>query len=563
MEKRPIVIIVLGAICGIILPNILSIKIQIIITISIVALIILLKILKIRIKNIYYKNLFCRVNRYIKVIFDKKCLTLFIIPLIVFSIYVLILNNAYEKFYKQVETEIEMEAVIVSNKTEKEYYNSYIAKGTKGIFKNKRFIIYIKKNINLDYSNKVIIQGTFIRPNEARNYKGFNYKKYLQTNKIYGTIKTSSVKLVSKNNINTILEINNKIRNKIIKQIQNILPTETNGLLIGLLLGDNSYMQEETVEYFRKSSLAHMLAVSGAHVSYIILGLTYFATINKMNKKCGYLLTIFALIVIIFITNFSVSVIRASIMAIILIFSKIIYRKADIKNTLAISLLIILIENPYNIMSLSLQLSYLGTIGVIFITPIIYKIINKYIKFKFKYKEKLFKAISVSASAQIMILPIMVINFNTISFTFLISNLIASPLFGMAIIYGIILILISFIALNIAEPLGVLLNVNLKALILISKFCSKLKLSNIYVITPRTITVIIYYILIVLTSYILTLKFSNNLKPRKIKFLKKIQKLNHKKIILILIVFIIIIEIPYKNYNGKLKIYFIDVGQRR
>ena len=193
MVKRPIVIVVLGAICGIILASILSIKIQIIIIVSIVALIILLKILKFQIKNIYYKNLFCRANRYIKVIFNKKCLTLFIIPLIVFSIYVLILNNAYEKFYKQVETEIEMEAVIVSNKLEKEYYNSYIAKGTKGIFKNKRFILYIKKNINLDYSNKVIIQGTFINPNEARNYKGFNYKKYLQTNKIYGTIKTSNV----------------------------------------------------------------------------------------------------------------------------------------------------------------------------------------------------------------------------------------------------------------------------------------------------------------------------------------------------------------------------------
>lgn len=563
MIKRPIVIIALGAICGIIQAIILSIKIQIIIIISIIFLIILLKILNFQIKNTYYKNLFSHVNRYIKIIFNKKCLTLFIIPLIIFNIYILILNNIYEKFYKQVETEIEIEAVIVSSKTEKEYYNSYIAKGTKGVFKNKQFILYIKKNINLDYSNKVIVQGTFVKPNEARNYKGFNYKKYLQTNKIYGTIKANNVKLTSKNNINTVLEINNKVRNKIIKQVKNILPKETNGLLIGLLLGDNSYMQEETIECFRKSSLAHMLAVSGAHVSYIILGLTYFITINKMNKKCGYLITIFALIAIIFITNFSVSVIRASIMAIILIISKMIYRKADIKNTLAISLLIILIKNPYNIMSLSLQLSYFGTIGVVFISSLIYKIMNEYINFKFKYKEKLFKAISVSVSAQIMILPIIAINFNTISFTFLISNLIATPLFGIAIIYGIILILISFIAMNIAKLLAPLLNINLKVLILISKFCSKLKLSNIYVITPRAITVIIYYILIILISYILILKFSKNIKPRKVKFLNKIQNLNYKKIILILIIFIIIIEIPYKNYNGKLKIYFIDVGQRR
>lgn len=500
-------------------------------------------------------------KRYIKIIFNKKCIFLFIISAIIFNLYILILNNIYKNFYKEVKEEVKLEAVIVSSKTEKEYYNSYIIKGANSIFKNKKFILYVNKNIELEYSNKIVIAGTFIKPNEARNYKSFNYKKYLQTNKIYGTIKSSNVKIIKANNVNIILKTNYKIRNNIIKRIQKILPQKTSGLLIGLLLGDNSYMEEETVEYFRKSSLAHILAVSGAHVSYIILGLTYFTNISKMGKKSGYFFIIFSLIAIIFLTNFALSVIRASIMTIILIISKIIHRKADIKNTLAISILIILIVNPYNIMSLSLQLSYLGTIGVIFLSPIIYKKINKLIKTKSKHKEQLLKPISVSLGAQIMLLPIMVVNFNTISFTFLISNLIASPLFGISIIMGIILIIISFIALNLAKKIGILLNVNLKVLILISKICSNFKLSNIYVVIPKTITVIIYYILIILIFYIVHLKYSKNLKPRKIKFLNKIK--NYKKIIPMLIIAIIIIEIPYKNYNGKLKIYFIDVGQRR
>ena len=73
----------------------------------------------------------------------------------------------------------------------------------------------------------------------------------------------------------------------------------------------------------------------------------------------------------IFITNFSVSVVRACVMSIIFIISKLFYRKLDIKNAIAISLLIILIYNPYSINSVSMQLSYLGTIGVIFIAPTI------------------------------------------------------------------------------------------------------------------------------------------------------------------------------------------------
>lgn len=498
-------------------------------------------------------------ERYIKIIFNKKCIFLFIISAIIFNLYVLILNNIYKNFYKQVEEKVKIEAVIVSSKTEKEYYNSYTIKGTNSIFKNKKFILYVNKNIELEYSNKVVIEGTFIEPNEARNYKGFNYKKYLQTNKVYGTIKSSNVKIIKTNNVNIILKTNYKIRNNIIKKIRKILPQKTSGLLIGLLLGDNSYMEEETVEYFRKSSLAHILAVSGAHVSYIILGLTYFTNISKMGKKSGYFFIIFSLIAIIFLTNFALSVIRASIMTIILIISKIFHKKADIKNIIAISILIILIVNPYSIMSLSMQLSYLGTIGVIFLSPIIYKKINKLIKTK--YKEKLLKPISVSIGAQIMLLPVMVVNFNTISFTFLISNLIASPLFGISIIIGIILIFISFIALSLAKKIGILLDIILKTLILISKICSNFKLSNIYVVTPKTVTVIIYYILIILIFYIVHLKYSKNLKPRKIKFLNKIK--NYKKIIPILIIVIIIIEIPYTNYNGKLKIYFIDVGQRR
>ena len=301
------------------------------------------------------------------------------------------------------------------------------------------------------------------------------------------------------------------------------------------------------MQNFQKSSLAHILAVSGTHVSYIILGLTVLITHVKISKRSGYIFIILLLIFFLFLTNFSVSVIRACIMAIIFILSKLLYKKADTINTLIIALLITIVNNPFSIYSVSLQLSYLGTIGVIFLSPII-----KQVFLNIKMKEKFTKIISVPIAAQIAILPIMIINFNTVSFTFLISNIIAIPLLGCVIIGGYILTFISFIWFGFAKKLSIVLNIFLKLLIFISKVCANLKISNIYVVKPSIITIIIYYFSLVVIIYAYNLKNSSSLKYYKIK-----------KVVVILIVIIIVLEFPYTNYNGKLKIYFIDVGQRR
>lgn len=481
--------------------------------------------------------------RYLKILFNKKIIITFVISAIIFNIYTIILNKQYENFYKKVNVNIETEAVIISSQKDSEYYNSYRVKGKTGELQNKKFILYVKKGTNLEYGDKIKIVGEFYRPEESRNYKGFNYKKYLQTEKIYGTIKAKSIEVKSRNNVMILFRLSNNARNKMIEQIQKILPEETSGLLIGLMIGERNYISDELNLSFQKSSLAHILAVSGSHVAYIFVGLNYLVSINKIPKKCGYLLIIFTLIVFIFITNFYVSVIRACIMAIILICSKLFHRKSDIVNTMAISILIILAFNPYSISSVSMQLSYLGTIGVVFIAPIL-------------EKKRVAKIISVPIGAQIAIMPIMVKNFNTISLTFLFSNIIAMPILGICTIGGYILTFISFIWLWLAQKIGIILNLILKILILTANFFGDLNISNIYVITPTIFTIIVYYIIVFLWVYVFKL-IQNN------KYKKKILKINYKKIIIIILILVVIVEIPYKHYNGKLKIFFIDVGQRR
>ena len=150
----------------------------------------------------------------------------------------------------------------------------------------------------------------------------------------------------------------------------------------GLILGNNREIQEDVKTAFSNAGISHVLAVSGMHVTYIILGISI--SLKKViGKRKSNIFTIFIIIFYMFITNFSPSITRAGIMSILYIFSNIIHRKSDILTSISFSLLIILIYNPFLIMNLGLQLSYGGTIGIILFNKTILNILNN-IKLKNK-----------------------------------------------------------------------------------------------------------------------------------------------------------------------------------
>ena len=187
---------------------------------------------------------------------------------IISNTYLIFLNNIYRKIYLNNEKNISINAVVVSEKKENEYTNSYVVKT-----KDKKFILYLKKNNNniLEYGSLINIEGKYQKPQQERNYKGFNYSNYLKSQKIYGTITANKIEVLKNNKINVFLKTSNNIRNSIKNKINSLLPEENRGLLLGILIGNKEELQEETQEYFRASNLSHILAVSGMHTSFIVL----------------------------------------------------------------------------------------------------------------------------------------------------------------------------------------------------------------------------------------------------------------------------------------------------
>lgn len=257
-----------------------------------------------------------------------------------------------------------------------------------------------------------------------------------------------------------------------------------------------------------------------------------------------------------FITNFTQSVIRACIMGIISILSKLFYRKQDSITSIAISMLISLILNPFSIYDIGFQLSYLGTIGIILFNEVIEEILYK------KTNKTISKILSVTISAQIFIIPISAYIFNNISLTFFISNFIAVPILGIIMIFGLITIIISFISFKLAKLFAIVLNLLLELLNLIANLCSKIPFSSFMVVTPYFFSIIIIYTMAFVFKYLYVI-FNSKKQLRRIekKAIKIIKNKNFIKIILIIVLIIVLINKLYSIIPKNLRIYFVDVMQ--
>lgn len=170
---------------------------------------------------------------------------------------------------------------------------------------------------------------------------------------------------------------------------------------------------------------------------------------------------------------------------------------------------------------------------------------KKYI-FVNKIKEYIKEIVLVSISVQIIIFPIMLYNYKTLSLTFIITNILTSFIISIIIIFGFVLIIISFPLFEIAKIFGEIYKVLLELLLLITENTSKIPLSKIYLKTPFIYEIILYYFFAFLIR--------NLIKKNKFKKYKK-------KIIITILIIIIILKLIPNIPDNKLKIYFIDVGQ--
>lgn len=275
----------------------------------------------------------------------------------------------------------------------------------------------------------------------------------------------------------SVTEANNKpwyscfddIKKSITKNVKSYLEDDKADLLVALLLGDKSQLNNDVEKQFREAGVSHIIVVSGLHLSIIVSLVFFFVDMLFREKKISAVITIFVIVFYMCITGFSYSVMRSGIMNIIYMLSFFVYRKPQAVNSLGFAGLVITLLNPLSIGNLSLLMSFTSTLGIVTLGNILINNFNKklpmcFLEGKWKFAgitvKYVVECVIVSLVATAFTLPVMVFVFKQFSLYFIISNLLITSIAPLTIMCGCMLVVTSYIPIvNLIAPvIGFILN---------------------------------------------------------------------------------------------------------
>ncbi|MDI6803273.1 MAG: DNA internalization-related competence protein ComEC/Rec2 [Bacteroidota bacterium] len=304
---------------------------------------------------------------------------------------------------------------------------------------------------SLEYGVRVTLSGQLALAGTARNPGEFDLRRYLEVNDIYARIYLDGREdvVIQQKTGNWFLSyIIYPLRKKIAHNFDRFVGGEEAKFLKGILVGDRSEIPFETKEAFINSGVMHILAVSGLHVGMIILIVISLLTAFRIPEKLKIITTCFILISFVFLTGQSPSVVRASVMGVILLSSLLLERKIDIFNSLAVAAIILLFFDAKQLFHPGFQLSFAAVISIVLLYPKISsvdKLIPQNIRNVSSVKFIIGLA-AVSVSAAIGTLPFTSYYFGKISMIGLVANLLVVPLTGIVLALGITTTVFSFVS---------------------------------------------------------------------------------------------------------------------
>ena len=224
---------------------------------------------------------------------------------------------------------------------------------------------------------------------------------------------------------------------------------ESAGVAYGMLFGDKSMMNDSVMENYRNSGMAHLLAVSGLHVGFVVTLLTFLLSVLKVKDKVSVVVITISLILYLVICGFSPSMVRAFIMTECLLFAKCRGRLYDSLSALCFALMIILFISPLSLFDVGLRLSFGAVFAIIFLMKRFERLFAKFLCKPFA------SALALSLSASIGVSVVSVTIFGKISLLSVFVNMVVIPIASIAFMVLFVLSIMSIIIPNISGVLVV------------------------------------------------------------------------------------------------------------
>lgn len=307
-------------------------------------------------------------------------------------------------------------------------------------------IVSTTHNYSYAIGNQILIHGTIGTLTKPTNPGQFDEYSYYKMRDVVCKVYADEITIV---NTSTSLFDHSiyRLRCRLVEQIQALLPEEEAGLMSAILFGDKTLLSDEMKKLYQENGFAHIMAVSGLHVS--LLGYGLYQLLRKMTTPvwASTLIPVIVLFLYGAIVGFSVSSCRAILMFAMLMLSTYIGRWYDMISALSLAAIILLLIQPLYLYDAGFLLSFASVIGIAVIYP---RLCDAFVAEK-KRGVKTKKAFLLSASIQLMTLPLTCYFFFEISLYSLLINLILLPLCSYLVFSSLLACLFSFVFLPIGQ----------------------------------------------------------------------------------------------------------------
>ena len=365
-----------------------------------------------------------------------------------------------------------------------------------------------------DYGDRVTLMGRLRLPSGARNPGAFDYRRFLFLQNIHATLSLSrrvQIVAVEAGRGSWLWEaVVLPIRRSVRQSIRRNLDGAPADLLQGMLLGDKHRISAGVKDSFRRTGLAHALVISGLHVGLVAVFFFTAFKLCRMPDGCTAAATVLVLGLYALVTEMEPPVVRASIMAAVILLGRVAGRPGDIYNSLGLAALVILVAWPTSLFSLGFQLSFGATLAIVGLHAPIAHLFPAAWRRDHRVSNWVIGPLCVSLAAQIGTGPLIAYHFQQFALISLAANVVIAPLLGLVVSLGLLSALSGWWAPLASTAFNASNYVVLKSLIALVEGFASLPFASVTTFRPG--------ILFLLTAFVLALllgRMPGSLRARK------------------------------------------------
>lgn len=294
--------------------------------------------------------------------------------------------------------------------------------------------VTIYDNLPLRYGDRLRLTGNLARPKPPAYENGFDYRNYLKSRGVTAALTVPSGKFVSvegRSVTNPVYGFSYSVRRYAADALDRYVGGEEGRLVKGMMLGTRGEIDPGIVSEFTDAGVVHILAISGQNVSLIAFVLFLLLSGANLSRRASAVAVAAFLPIYTIMTGLDPPVVRATVMALLVLGALFVDRDVDLINVLAASAVFLLVYNPLLIGDASFQLSYAATFAI----ALFYKPFFRGFGF---LPPLLRETAAATLAAQIGVLPLQLHLFYRLSPVALVSNLLIVPASSLAIVFGLI-----------------------------------------------------------------------------------------------------------------------------